>query len=150
MRTLSPLLIVFTLAACTAPAKQPSTPPDPIANGAEPAHAAVKAQWRLTAIDGKPLPAAARYYLDLSELPRARAKIGCNNTYFNARIARNTLNIGTMTSTLMACTDKLSNQLESAFAQAVQEQKVPYRLQQQSKTLILNAPNGSVWTFERF
>ena len=121
MKTLiSAMIGAFVLAACSTPADKP-LPNQPQASSAKSSEShqmkmpTLAAKWRVVAFNKfteKDL-AGTDAYLDLSEMPKAYGKMGCNGMMFQANtIGSDKIDFGHIAVSMMLCEDM---KLEDAF-----------------------------------
>ena len=121
MKTLiSAMIGVFALAACSTPADKP-LPHQPQASSAKSSESqqmkmpTLAAKWHVVAFNKfteKDL-AGTDAYLDLSEMPKAYGKMGCNGMMFQANtIGSDKIDFGHIAVSMMLCEDM---KLEDAF-----------------------------------
>ena len=121
MKTLiSAMIGAFVLAACSTPAdkllpNQPQTSSDKSSESHQMKMPTLAAKWRVVAFNKfteKDL-AGTDAYLDLSEMPKAYGKMGCNGMMFQANtIGSDKIDFGHIAVSMMLCEDM---KLEDAF-----------------------------------
>lgn len=121
MKTLiSAMIGAFVLAACSTPAdkllpNQPQASSDKSSESHQMKMPTLAAKWRVVAFNKfteKDL-AGADAYLDLSEMPKAYGKMGCNGMMFQANtIGSDKIDFGHIAVSMMLCEDM---KLEDAF-----------------------------------
>lgn len=121
MKTLIPtLMTAIILTACTSPAEKPQ-PSQPITSSEKPSEPrqastpALAAKWFVVSFDKfteKDL-AGRTAFLDLSKMPKAHGKMGCNHLTLQAQEAgAGKIDFGPIATTMMLCEDM---KLEDAF-----------------------------------
>ena len=121
MKTLiSTLMTAIILTACTSPAEKPQ-PSQPITSSEKPSEPrqastpALAAKWFVVSFDKfteKDL-AGRTAFLDLSKMPKAHGKMGCNHLTLQAQEAgAGKIDFGPIATTMMLCEDM---KLEDAF-----------------------------------
>ena len=121
MKTLiSTLMTAIILTACTSPAEKPQ-PSQPVTSSEKPSEPrqastpALAAKWFVVSFDKfteKDL-AGRTAFLDLSKMPKAHGKMGCNHLTLQAQEAgAGKIDFGPIATTMMLCEDM---KLEEAF-----------------------------------
>lgn len=121
MKTLIPsLMTAMMLTACTSPAEKPQ-PSQPVTSSEKPSEPrqastpALAAKWFVVSFDKfteKDL-AGRTAFLDLSKMPKAHGKMGCNHLTLQAQEAgAGKIDFGPIATTMMLCEDM---KLEDAF-----------------------------------
>lgn len=121
MKTLIPtLMTAIILTACTSPAEKPQ-PSQPVTSSEKPSEPrqastpALAAKWFVVSFDKfteKDL-AGRTAFLDLSKMPKAHGKMGCNHLTLQAQEAgAGKIDFGPIATTMMLCEDM---KLEDAF-----------------------------------
>ena len=121
MKTLiSTLMTAIILTACTSPAEKPQ-PSQPVTSSEKPSEPrqastpALAAKWFVVSFDKfteKDL-AGRTAFLDLSKMPKAHGKMGCNHLTLQAKEAgAGKIDFGPIATTMMLCEDM---KLENAF-----------------------------------
>lgn len=121
MKTLiSTLMTAIILTACTSPAEKPQ-PSQPVTSSEKPSELrqastpALAAKWFVVSFDKfteKDL-AGRTAFLDLSKMPKAHGKMGCNHLTLQAQEAgAGKIDFGPIATTMMLCEDM---KLEDAF-----------------------------------
>lgn len=121
MKTLiSTLMTAIILTACTSPAEKPQ-PSQPVTSSEKPSEPrqastpALAAKWFVVSFDKfteKDL-AGRTAFLDLSKMPKAHGKMGCNHLTLQAKEAgAGKIDFGPIATTMMLCEDM---KLEDAF-----------------------------------
>lgn len=131
-------IVLAALAACTTTSQPHSSEPKNVSQ------TPLNQQWKLTQFQSFSQKDLAQAVLDLRELPRAHATVGCNQMHFQAATSpENAWQVNGVAMTRMYCEEVA--QLESAFAQHIQAAK-SHTLT--ANRLILKADDGTEMIFE--
>lgn len=138
MKNILAMSAVAILAACTTPTQPHYSETQSVSP------TSLNQKWKLTQFQSFSQKDLAQAVLDLSELPRAHATVGCNQMNFQAATSpENTWQVKGIAMTRMHCEEV--TQLESAFAQHIQAAK-SHTLT--ANRLILKADDGTEMIFE--
>lgn len=134
-----PFLCAALLCACTT--SNMTNQQNTIANQQNMPSVPLAGKWQLAEFTGFSAQQIqqAKAYMDLSEMPKAHANMGCNQLMFQVKtIDATKIQFDNMASTRMACGDEMK--LEQAFSQASRQGVWTYSLQ--NNRLILRHATG--------
>lgn len=138
MKNILAMSAVAILAACTTPTQPHSSETQSVSP------TSLNQKWKLTQFQSFSQKDLAQAVLDLSELPRAHATVGCNQMNFQAATSpENTWQVKGIAMTRMHCEEVAK--LEMAFAKSIQAAQT-YRLE--NNRLILQTASGETMIFE--
>jgi putative lipoprotein len=114
MRRPALAVLLLGLAACATPEKPMAAPPP-----ASPPQSLAGAEWRITEIAGKPVPADTKVTMAFAD-GRVAGTSGCNRYFGGFEAGPGTLKVGQAGSTMMACPEPMM-QTEQAFLEALRQ-----------------------------
>lgn len=138
MKNILSAIVLAALAACTTTNQPHSSEPKTVSQ------TPLNQQWKLTQFQSFSQKDLAQAVLDLRELPRAHATVGCNQMGFQAATSpENAWQVKAIAMTRMYCEEVAA--LETAFAKSIQAAQT-YRLE--NNRLILQTASGETLIFE--
>lgn len=138
MKNILSAIVLAALVACTTASQPHSSEPKTVSQ------TPLNQQWKLTQFQSFSQKDLAQAVLDLRELPRAHATVGCNQMHFQAATSpENTWQVKGIAMTRMYCEEVAV--LETAFAKSIQAAQT-YRLE--NNRLILQTASGETMIFE--
>lgn len=138
MKNILAMSAVAILAACTTPTQPHFSEMNPVSQ------TSLNQKWKLTQFQSFSQKDLVQAVLDLRELPRAHATVGCNQMNFQAAtLPENAWQVKGIAMTRMYCEELAA--LETAFAKSIQAAQT-YRLE--NNRLILQNASGESLIFE--